>query len=144
MRNALRFALAILVGIVVGGMVNMGLVMLGPQVIAPPEGADLSTPEGLKDAMPLMQARHFLFPWLAHALGTLVGAALAAWIAARRKLPVALVIGVFFLAGGIWGVVTLPSPLWFNVLDLGLAYLPMAWLGARLAGSGATGSSIAS
>jgi hypothetical protein len=140
MRKALRFAFAILIGVVVGGMINMGLVMLGPQVIAPPEGADLSTPEGLAEAIPLMQARHFLFPWLGHALGTLLGAGLAALIAARRKLVVALVIGVFFLAGGIINIVTLPSPLWFTVVDLGLAYWPMAWLGARLAGSGATGS----
>jgi hypothetical protein len=27
----------------------------------------------------------------------------------------------------------LPAPMWFNVVDLVGAYLPMAWLGGRLA-----------
>lgn len=26
----------------------------------------------------------------------------------------------------------IPAPLWFDVLDLALAYLPMAWLGYQL------------
>ena len=46
---------------------------------------------------------------------------------------VAYVVGALFLCGGIANVVMLPAPLWFEVLDLVTAYLPMAWLGARLA-----------
>jgi hypothetical protein len=34
--------------------------------------------------------------------------------------------------GGVYMVNILPSPMWFNVLDLGLAYFPMAFLGYRL------------
>jgi hypothetical protein len=30
-------------------------------------------------------------------------------------------------------VMILPSPLWFTLTDLLLAYLPMAWLGIKLA-----------
>ena len=72
-------------------------------------------------------------PFLAHALGTLAGAWLAALLAASHKMGLALGIGVLFLAGGISAVVMLPAPLWFEVLDLLLAYIPMAWLGGRLA-----------
>ena len=38
MNETLRNVFALLVGIVAGGLVNMGLVMVGPHVIAPPVG----------------------------------------------------------------------------------------------------------
>jgi hypothetical protein len=44
----------------------------------------------------------------------------------------ALVIGAFFLIGGAMMVFMLPSPLWFSVVDLALAYFPMAWLGGKI------------
>jgi hypothetical protein len=48
-------------------------------------------------------------------------------------LRAALVVGGFFLIGGIASVFLLPAPLWFSVVDLLLAYLPTAWLGQRFA-----------
>ena len=134
MNNTLRNILAVIAGLVVGSFVNMGIVTLGGQVIPPPEGADLTTMEGLKASMHLMQPQHFLMPFLAHALGTLAGAVVAALIAVKNKMLLALIIGFFFLGGGIINIIMLPSPLWFTLVDLVLAYLPMAWLGAKLAG----------
>jgi len=72
-------------------------------------------------------------PFLAHALGALAGAFVAALIATNHKMKFALVIGAFFLIGGIANVFMLPSPIWFAVLDIGVAYLPMGWLGWKLA-----------
>ena len=129
----LRNILAVIVGSVIGSVVNMGIIMLSGSVIPPPEGADLTTPEGLKASMILMEPRHFIFPFLAHALGTFVGAYIAARIAANRKMTMAMIVGVLFLIGGIANVLMLPSPMWFTVLDLVVAYLPMAWLGGKLA-----------
>jgi hypothetical protein len=41
-----------------------------------------------------------------------------------------MVIGVLFLAGGISMVFMVPNaPMWFNSIDLILAYIPMAYLG---------------
>jgi hypothetical protein len=111
----------------------MGLIMISGKVIPPPAGVDVTTMEGLKAGMHLFGPQHFVFPFLAHALGTLVGAWLAATIAASRKMAMALVVGVFFLVGGVANVFMLPSPVWFAVLDLVGAYLPMAWLGGKLA-----------
>ena len=53
-----------------------------------------------------------------------------------RTCGPAWVVGAFFLIGGIAAVAMLPSPLWFTVVDLVFAYLPMAWLGYRLAARG--------
>ena len=115
-----------------GSIVNMALIMIGPYIVAPPEGADVTTAEGLKASMHLFQPVNFLFPFLAHALGTVAGALLTAWIAAGRKMVFALVIGVMFLAAGIANIFMLPSPLGFTLTDLLLAYVPMAWLAGKL------------
>ncbi len=53
-------------------------------------------------------------------------------IAASHKMKLAMVIGGFFLAGGIASVFMLPSPAWFAVCDLAGAYIPMAYLAGRL------------
>jgi hypothetical protein len=133
MPSWLHVVLAVLLGIVVGSVVNMALITVSGKVIAPPLGADVTTTEGLKAAMHLFEPRHFLFPFLAHSLGTFVGAFVAALVASGRSLRVALMVGGFFLLGGIASVVMLPAPLWFSVVDLLLAYLPAAWLGHRFA-----------
>ncbi len=132
-RDVLRTIIAAVVGLVVGGCVNMGLISVSPWVVAPPAGVDMTTAEGLQTGMALLEPRHFLMPWLAHALVTLVGAFVAARIAARHRLPVALVVGVVFLAGGIAAATMIPAPRWFIALDLIAAYLPMAWLAHALA-----------
>lgn len=134
MNPILRNVLAVIAGVIVGGIVNMGLINISGSVIPPPEGTDNTTMEGLKAAMLLFEPKHFIFPFLAHALGTFVGAFLAALVAATHKMKFAYAIGFFFLIGGIYMVVLLPSPLWFNILDIAVAYIPMAWLGGKLTG----------
>lgn len=131
MHPILKNILAVIAGIFVGGLVNMGIISISGSVIPPPDGADVTTTEGLKAAMHLFEPKHFIMPLLAHALGTLAGAFVAALIAVNHKMKFALAIGVIFLAGGIASVFMLPSPLWFNVVDLVVAYIPMAYLGGR-------------
>ncbi|CAN5434420.1 hypothetical protein BH23BAC3_BH23BAC3_02250 [soil metagenome] len=133
MKTMLQNFLAFAAGLAAGSAVNMGIIMLSGAVIAPPEGADLSTLEGLQEAMHLFEPKHFLMPFLAHALGTFVGAWVAALIAVNHKMVFALSISVFFLAGGIINVFLLPSPTWFTVLDLAFAYIPMGYLAGKLA-----------
>ena len=132
MNSIIRNILAVVTGIIIGSLVNMGIITISGSVIPPPEGADVTTMEGLKAAMHLFKPINFLFPFLAHALGTLVGAILAAMIAANHKMKFALVIGLFFLIGGITNILLLPSPAWFAMVDIGGAYIPMAWMGATL------------
>ena len=136
MHPILRNILAVIAGIVVGSLVNMGLINISSSVIPLPEGVDMSTPEGLKAGVHLFEPKHFIFPFLAHALGTLTGAFVAAKLAANNKMKFALGLGVFFLIGGITAVYMIPAPMWFNILDLVVAYIPMAWLGGKLAHRG--------
>lgn len=137
MNPIIRNILGLVVGIIAGGALNMGIVMLSNYIVPLPEGVDATNMESLSEGMHLFGPQHFLMPFLAHTLGTLLGAFLAARIAATKKMVFALAVGVFFLAGGVQAVIMLPAaPLWFKVTDLVLAYIPMGWLGAKLAGPG--------
>ena len=107
---------------------------VGPFVIPFPEGADVSTMEGLRESMKLFTPGNFLFPFLGHALGTLVGAFIAAKIAVSHRMKFAIAIGVCFLIGGFMMVYLCGGPVWFIASDLLLAYIPMGYLGGVLAG----------
>lgn len=131
MNPIVKTILAIIAGAFVGGLVNMGIIMLGSG-ISVPEGVDPMDVESIKANIDKYQYYHFIVPFLAHAIGTLVGAYLAVKIAGH-KMVAALVVAALFLYGGISMVMQLPSPMWFNVLDLVGAYIPMGLLGHKLA-----------
>ena len=133
MSKFLRMVLAVVVGFVLGSVLNMALIMVSGKVIPAPAGADVTTMEGLKASIHLFEAKHFVFPFLAHALGTLVGALVACWVAPGKSPAPAYIVGGLFLLGGIANTVMLPAPAWFVAADLLLAYLPAAGLGVALA-----------
>lgn len=135
MKTITRNILAVLAGIVVGSLVNMGLVTIGPSVIPLPADADVSTMEGLRESMDLFTPANFVFPFLAHALGTLSGAFVAAKLVASHHMKFAIGIGAIFLLGGIMAAASIGGPAWFKVTDLVLAYIPMGFLGGSLAGA---------
>lgn len=127
-----RNILAVILGFAAGSVVNISLVNIGPLVVPLPEGADISTMEGLRESMQLFTPMNFFFPFLGHALGTLAGAFVAAKIATSHPMRFALGIGVLFLGGGIAAVNMFGGPLWFKAADLLLAYIPMGWFGGVL------------
>jgi hypothetical protein len=129
----LRNFLSILAGMFLGSVVNMGLVLVSGYIIPLPEGADGNTLEGLKASIHLFEPKHFLFPFLAHAVGTLTGAFAAVKLSGNDSIRPAIIVALLFLAGGVQMAMDIPAPLWFNIGDLSLSYLPMAWLGHRLA-----------
>ena len=134
MSNLLRNVLALVAGIVIGGVVNTVLITLSPSLIPPPAGVDVNNAESLSKAMHLFEPRHFVIPFLAHAVGTFAGALAAYLIAATYRAHIAYVIGALFLCGGVAASLMIPAPAWFIALDLLAAYLPMAWLAIQIGG----------
>lgn len=132
-KNILFNTLGVVLGVFIGSYVNMSIINLSGSIIPPPKGADLTTMEGLKESMSLFEFRHFIMPFLAHALGTLIGTFLVALVAKTYRLTFALVIGGLFFVGGLMMALQLPSPWLFNIVDLGFAYIPMALLGWKIA-----------
>lgn len=83
----------------------------------------------------MLESKHFITPWVAHAMGTLVGALIALAIAKVNRAQKAFIIGVIFLIGGITAATMIPAPTWFYFADLVLAYVPMAWLATKIMGT---------
>lgn len=131
MNPILKNVLAVIVGWFGGSIINMGLIQIGSSVF-PLNGVDPNNMEQLAAAMSTAAPIYFLFPFLAHALGTLVGAAIAGLIAATHKMKFSLVIGGLFFIGGVMVNYMIPGPLWFTALDILVAYIPMAYLGGRI------------
>ncbi|MBT5876689.1 MAG: hypothetical protein HOH43_24910 [Candidatus Latescibacteria bacterium] len=125
--------MAVVAGLVLGSAVNMGLIMISGLIIPPPNGVDVADMESLQASMHLFEPRHFVFPFLAHALGTLAGSFLATRLYSAKGIVPGLIIGFFFLTGGIANAFLLPAPGWFVILDLVFAYLPTGWIGYSLA-----------
>ena len=106
-------------------VVNMGLIITGNQLI--PFEDDMNPMNAT-----MWEIKYFIFPFLAHAIGTLSGAFFAAKFSTSHHMIFAICIGIFFLSGGITMVFILPAPTWFVVVDLFLAYIPMSWLGWKI------------
>ena len=119
---------ALFLGAVLGALVNSAIIWLQPYIVPLPQGYDPNDLEQIKVAMKSFHWTHFIMPFLAHGLGTLSGAYVTARLAGSRPLFMAMAISVIFLLGGIQMVLLLPAPLWFEIVDLTLAYLPMGWL----------------
>lgn len=125
----LRNLAAFLVGAVVCLLGNGLLLNVMMQMIPPPAGFNLNQVESFR----LLEAKHLLSPFVAHAVPSLVGAMVAALLAGSRPGRVGMAVGGLHLAGGIVAAFLVPAPWWFVVLDLSVAYLPMAYLGVALA-----------
>jgi len=129
----IRNILAVVVGLFIGSYVNMAIITYGSPYFPLPESVNPQDIESIKANMDLYGFKNFIIPWLAHAVGTLVGAIIAALLAASHKLNMAITVGVVFLIGGTMMVVMIPqTPIWFIIADLVLAYIPMAWLGGKI------------
>lgn len=122
---------AVILGWLGGSIINMALIQTGYNIF-PISGIDHNDMNALAEVMPTLGFEYFIFPFLAHALGTLVGAIIAGLVAANHKMKFALAIGGLFLLGGIIVNYMLPGPTWFAVADIVLAYIPMAWIGGKI------------
>ena len=127
MKTIIKNILVLLGGCVFGSVVNMGLIIAGNQLIPMADGMNPM------DAT-MWDIKYFIFPFLAHAIGTLSGAFIVARYTASHHMILAISIGIFFLLGGISMVFIMPAPVWFIVADLSLAYIPMGWYGWKLIG----------
>ena len=131
--HILKRTIVIILSIFIGAQVNGAFLTLGTTLIPPPEGCNLNTMDGLKAAVPFLEAKHYLFPFLAHAIGTLISAVLITRFLKSQQFVFAMMAGILFLMAGVAMVIMLPgTPIWFILVDLIGAYIPMAYLGNKL------------
>jgi hypothetical protein len=127
MNNIVRNILAVFIGLVIGGLINGWIISISATLIPLPKGVDNSTLEGLQKSIHLFEPKHFVFPFLAHAIGTFLGTLITLFISKSREFYLAILVSGVFLLGGVSMVVQLNAPLWFNALDLVGAYIPMGF-----------------
>lgn len=128
----LKNILVIIVAFIIGSAVNMGIIMLSPSIIPLPAGVDPTNAESISSHIDLFEFKHFIFPFLAHALGTFVAAFIAAKFSTNHHYRYAMIVGVIFLLMSIINLFMIPHPVWFAMVDLLMAYIPMANLGWQL------------
>lgn len=128
----------VLVASVIGGMVNGLIVKYGSAIIPYPEGYSYATEELMKSTIHLLKPINYIVPFMAHAIGTLVGCLIVYNFAFsdKEKLRLSLIVaGLFFMGGAIMvKILAGYSPTWFNYVDLIGAYFPMAFIAKFIKG----------
>ena len=136
--NIIRNILAVFIGLVVGNLVNFAVITIGHMILPPPAGFDGSNMETIANTINVLRPIDFTVPFFAHALGPLVGVLVAMFIAASGHKTIALILGGIFLLGGIIANYMIPAPTWYRIIDVVIAYVPMALLAYRLSGKART------
>ena len=130
----LRTLLAIVTGLITAMLVIFGVEAIGLLLFPPPAGMRLDTEADLAKlvAMSSPAAKAWLvFGW---ALGSFVGAWVAARISRQHRRIAALAVALFIVAGTLMNAMVIAHPIWMNLLGIVLP-IPLALLAARLAES---------
>jgi hypothetical protein len=69
MVSLLRILLGTVVGVVLGGAVNVGIILAGSRLVPPPSGVDVNDPASINAHLGEYPPIQFAVPFLAHALG---------------------------------------------------------------------------
>ena len=125
MKQTLKNIGIVILGIIIGMIVNIGLIILGGTIFVLPENFEPM------NAMN-WDCKYFIFPFLAHSIGTLFGAFIVTKLSRNSHIIMPLIIGLYFLTGGIYMITILPAPTWFVILDIILCYIPMALLAWKI------------
>ena len=126
MKQILKNSAIVILGIIIGMFVNIGLIVLGGIIFPPYENFEPMNAIN-------WDLKYFIFPFLAHALGTFSGAFIVSKLSKKTNIIIPLIVGCYFLLGGIYMATILPAPIWFILLDITGGYIPMALLGWKLA-----------
>ena len=115
----------VILGIIIGMIVNMGLIIGGGIIV--PMSETINSMNAIN-----WDFKYFIFPFLAHSIGTLSGAFIVSKISRNSHIIMPLIVGLYFLLGGLYMVTILPAPTWFISLDIILCYIPMALFGWKI------------
>jgi hypothetical protein len=107
LRVVLGVVIGCLIGLIVTGMVDG----LGNMVVPPPPGVNLTDPQALRTALPLLATQAKVAMVLAAFLGVLAGASVANMVAGRRRLA-GFIAGGLLVALHVFNMVTLAFPTW--------------------------------
>jgi hypothetical protein len=134
---ALRAALAVVAGVVVGFAVVMAVEMLSTMAFPLPEGVDPMDEAAMREVMEDIPAGAMAMVVLAWFLGTIAGVVTAIRLHPMRERWPSYVVAGLLAAATVANLVMLPHPLWM-VVAAPLALVAGLMLGLRLAGTPTT------
>jgi hypothetical protein len=135
MRAVFRSTIAVVAGFVAASAVMMVVESINGRFLYPDLGKaaeGMTDREAIRALLAGAPVGAFLVVILGWALGSLVGGAVAAWIARREPVRHAVVLGALLTLAGVANNLMLPPPAWFWVASL-VVLIPAALVGARLA-----------
>ena len=124
--------LAIVAGVLSGGIAVALVESIGHMIWPPPEGIDITNPEDLAaimDTIPTAAIAAVLVAWI---MGALVGGFAAKKLDKSESNVSSLVTGVVLMTFGIATMIAIPHPIWMWILGV-ITPIPAALYGARLA-----------
>lgn len=110
----MRVVLATIIGLIVGNVVNMGILSLFIPVEVMP-GADENA--AFLKAMESFTTVDYLIPLAAHGFGLLSGLLVARLICKTSNIPI-YIVGILHLIGTIIVQFMIPAPVWFHIVDV--------------------------
>lgn len=128
--DILKNVLAVVLGTFIMMSLNIAILTIGMKCGVP----DLSMED--LHALAGSELLYFLSPFLAHSIPSLVGPYIGVKIASSNKFLIAMIIMSFHLMGGIYMAfffAEIDAPTWYDLADVTLAYVPMGYLGWKLA-----------
>ncbi|MEN4904736.1 hypothetical protein [Luteimonas sp. TWI662] len=131
--QTIRTLSSLMLGMLAATTVALGFEFLGKRLFPLPAGA-LPTDAGPTDLFAIAPTGMLLLVALGWLAGALCGGWVAARIARRRPMRMALTVGALILIAVLLNAWLLPQPVWMTLLDA-IGALPLAWCGGRLAGA---------
>jgi hypothetical protein len=104
---------AVLLGLVVGSVLNMALIMANMSLFPGPAGLDFDDTAAMAEYVASLPDSAFILVLLAHVGQASVGGWIAARVGASRPVVLALVVGVLTMVGGLINLINFPdAPKW--------------------------------
>jgi hypothetical protein len=123
--------LAVVAGVIVGGLMVAVMEIIGHSLFPPPPGLDASNPASLAKLMEQVPMGAKLSVVVAWAVGSLAAGFVAGKLASFNGSTMALIAGGVLLCAGGYTMIAIPHPVWMVIAGL-LVPLPSAYAGWRL------------
>ena len=130
-----RKILAVILGLVVGSIVNSAFIAVSNAIYPLPDTVDQNDMEAFsayvaENGLPVGA---LLIVLLAHSGGSLASGVVCGFVAKRAWIPGAIGLGVLWTCAGILMLFLIPAPIWFAIADIAL-YIPAAIVGVIIGG----------
>ena len=126
----LKKIVAVVVGILIGGLGISLVQALSGQMYPWPEGLDYNNKEAFAAFMKTLPVGALLMVILSYIVGSFFGG-MAATAVGKEKYSSALIVGFGLTIAGVMNAIAIPQPLWVSIVSF-LVFIPFALLGAKI------------